>query len=91
MSEQEIVFPRRRHPDCARDECRTCLQDHDLLDAYLDAKTRDNHKHDLLGKYRSWLDRNKIHADTNGWASRQAWGQENVDAFIEEWKETHDA
>lgn len=75
-------FPIRNHPDCENIFCDTCLRDHDLLDSYISDRIDPNRRTDVLSRYRTWLDRNKIHAETNGWASMEAWEQDTVDEFI---------
>ena len=80
-------YPEQRHPNCTNDRCKTCLQDADNLMIYLEGATGDTW-HDLLGKYRSWLDNNDIYAETeHGWPSINVYLPENIDAFVEYWKD----
>ncbi len=78
-----LGIPVRRHPDCAKSDCEICLNDHESLAKYFQAKIGGCQ--DWLGAYRKWLDAETIPAEVNGWASRQAFDEKNVSAFIEDW------
>jgi hypothetical protein len=80
---QTLAAPVRRHPDCAEDDCRTYLDDHTALAAYI--QERIGGCNDWLMQYRKWLDAEGILAEVNGWASRQAFDEKNVSAFIKAW------
>ena len=76
--------PVRRHPDCDLAYCETCLADHTALARYLRRAVGFGPSVDALESYRSWLDRNGIPAETNGWASREAFSPKTVERFVEE-------
>ena len=78
-----LAAPVRRHPDCAESDCQTCLDDHQALADFIESKI--GYSLDWLGEYRAYLDAKKIPAEVNGWASRQAFDEKNVSAFIEDW------
>ena len=78
-----LAAPVRRHPDCAESGCQTCLDDHQALADFIEAKI--GYSRDWLGEYRAYLDAKHIPAEVNGWASRQAFDEKNVSAFIEDW------
>ena len=40
---------------------------------------------DWLNRYRIWLDKNNIPAETNGWASKEAFNSKNIFNFINEY------
>lgn len=83
VSSAVLAAPVRRHHNCAESDCRTCLDDHQALADYLQEKIGGCQ--DWLGEYRKWLDANGIPAEVNGWASRQAFDEKNVSAFIKDW------
>ena len=78
-----LTAPVRRHPDCAESVCQTCLDDHQALADFIEAKI--GYSRDWLGEYRAYLDAKEIPAEVNGWASRQAFDEKNVSAFIKDW------
>ena len=78
-----LAAPVRRHPDCAESGCQTCLDDHQALADFIESKI--GYSRDWLGEYRAYLDAKHIPAEVNGWASRQAFDEKNVSAFIEDW------
>ena len=80
-----LAAPVRRHPDCAESDCQICMTDHHYLGLYIGLKSGGSMLTDWLGKYRTWLDKKGIPAEVNGWASRQAFDEKNVSAFIEDW------
>lgn len=83
MSETTSI-PKRQHENCDNYECKVCLADHSALAEYFQYRLK-NAKEDWLMQYRRWLDANEIPAETNGWASKEAFAKENVDAFIDHW------
>ncbi len=84
MPDTIITVPVRRHPDCADDDCPTCLEDHEALADYVRAQM--GCAGDWLRLYRLWLDAHDIPAEVNGWASRQAFDAGNIKAFLDERK-----
>lgn len=77
-------LPIQHHPTCDGDRCETCLNDCIALTDYLFERTGLQRQfHDMLGEYRSWLDREGIPAESkHGWPMPQVFKQENVEAFI---------
>ena len=81
-----MMFPRMRHPECTDQTCGVCMDDHIALKTYLDDSLGGNE--DWLSKYHTWCTENGIRAETeHGWASPEAFREENVETFILEWKE----
>lgn len=61
--------------------CASCLH------ADLERLTQcDRRRTDILCEYRRWLDANGIPAEVDGWPSPEAYNQQNVNAFVEDWR-----
>lgn len=90
MPADTVEIPEQRHPDCAEDRCRVCLDDMWALMAYFDATIGDL-KIDWLAKYRSFLDARGIPAESeHGWPLPVVYEHDNVLAFVREWTEEGD-
>jgi len=78
-------LPKQRHILCDKDRCEVCLNDCVALTDYLFERTGLQRQfHDMLGEYRTWLDKNHIPAESEyGWPRPQVFDAKNVDAFIE--------
>ena len=75
----------QRHPNCKNSDCGICLDDAIALERHLIQRTGDTY-HDLLGEYRTWLDKRGITAETEyGWPTEQAYDDENINAFTAVW------
>lgn len=82
MKEVKLKLPIMSHPNCQNSRCRICLDDSTRLQDYLEQETGDSFS-DLLGKYRSWLDKNGIFAETEwGWFSINVFEPKNIKSFI---------
>jgi hypothetical protein len=58
------------------------------LEKYLDQETNDNNTHDLLGHYRTWLDKHNIVSENEfGWILSSAYNPDNIKGFIKYFKE----
>ncbi len=61
-----------------------CLEDHIALGEYLEERTHLFHV-DHLGRYRGWIDKHGIPAETEwGWATAETFDEENIEAYIKE-------
>jgi len=90
MTDQEkLTLPMQRHSNCPDTQCRTCLDDISALGDFLHQETKLSRRSiDILGHYRTWLDRNKIPAETeHGWPTVNVFSAANVNAYLSEWKE----
>jgi hypothetical protein len=81
--------PRLHHPYCQLDRCDTCLADAFALEKWLRDQTGASPGAcDILGKYRTWLDRTKAveHPETEwGWFDPQCFEIEVLQRFVEFW------
>lgn len=78
-------LPKMRHLKCDRDRCSVCLEDCIALTDYLFERTGLQRQfHDMLGEYRTWLDRNHIPAESKyGWPLPAVFDSKNIEAFIQ--------
>lgn len=79
-----MEMPIQRHRDCSDDRCTKCLEDAQLLTDYLFERTGLVPRfHDILGEYRTWLDKNNIDAESRyGWPLAAVYAPKNVEGFI---------
>ena len=79
------ILPTPKHINCKEDSCMVCLKDCTDLAEYLEEKT-EIYDHDILGIYRTWLDKKKIPAETEyGWFTENVFNPETVNAFIKDY------
>ena len=71
------------HINCKDTECQTCMEESMDLQRVLVFKT-ENNKDDHLGEYHKWLGDNGIPNETEwGWFEKEAFDDENINAYIE--------
>lgn len=80
--------PTRKHPTCNLGDCRQCLDDHMALADYLGQQCGfDPGAMDMLGEYRTWLDKNGHESEgADGWAMPSAFSEERTAQFIDHMK-----
>lgn len=81
----EIEDLRQRHPNCPKDRCQVCMDDHWQLMEFYREKTGVVGE-DHLGKFRTMLDRRGIPGETEyGWATEHWWNSELIQEYIDSW------
>lgn len=84
MKIDEVIL---HHKNCDIRRCQTCLNDASKLEMYLHQQIDKKRKHDVLGHYRTWLDKHGIESENeHGWILPSAYEKENIKGFIKDFR-----